>query len=168
MYRATVKFLCMLVLAMTLFGCATTNSVVSSHLPDGVWSGQLKSVLISADESVQEGKSDLLIASCKGIVRFWASDGDGGYRKLGNNYVVNSYPDSHLIYFLDAEPKQPDWVEIQSYSFLEIDSDLAVLQWNRAVNNRDVAKTEKNRYFFSHGITQLRRESRVCDGRLVP
>jgi hypothetical protein len=158
----------MAALAMTLFGCTTTHSVVSSNFPDGVWSGSLKSVLISADDSKQEGASDLLIASCKGVVRFWASDGDGAFRKLGNNYVVHSYPDSHLIYFLDAEPKQPDWVEIQSYSFLEIDSDTAVLQWSRAVNNRDVAKSEKNRYFFTQGTTRLRRVNQICDGHLVP
>lgn len=155
-------------LTMALCGCAATHSEAPSKLADGVWSGSLKSALTFADGSVREGTSELLIASCQGVVRLWASEEDGTVRKLGNQYVVHSFPDSHLIYFLDAEPKQPDWVEIQSYSLLEIDQKTAVLQWSRAVNNRDVAKYEKNRYFFTHGTTELHRVKQSCDGRLVP
>ncbi len=165
-----MKISLLLALTLALSGCAATvkHDVVQSSIADGVWAGTLKSELISADNSKREGSSDLLVAACKGVVRIWASDGDGKYRKLGENYVVQSYPDSHLIYFLDAEPKQPDWVEIQSYALLEIDSDRAVLQWSRAVNNRDVEASKKDRYFFSQGITQLRRTSKNCDDRLVP
>ncbi|WP_317201774.1 hypothetical protein [Janthinobacterium sp.] len=114
-----MKFLLVTALAMALGSCAITpnHSVASSGIADGAWSGSLRSELIFADNSKQEGTSDFLIASCNGIVQFWTGDGNGAYRKLGKNYVVRSYPDSHLIYFLDAEPKQPDWVEIQSYSF---------------------------------------------------
>lgn len=156
-------------LLVTLLGCAGTNhNVAPPSISDGVWSGTLKSVMTRADDSHEDGKSDLLIASCNGVVRIWAGDGDGAYRKLGNNYVIHSYPDSHLIYFLDAAPKQPDWVEIQTYSLLEIDSETAVLQWSRAVNNRDVAKSDEGRYFFSQGTTRLRHVSQTCDGRLVP
>lgn len=163
-----MKFLYATALALMLSSCATTPGMPPSTLPDGVWSGSLTSTVTSADESKQEGTSNLLIASCKGVVRFWASDGDRTYNKLGNNYVIHSSSDSHLIYFMDEAPKQPDWVEIQSYALLEIDSNTAVLQWSRAVNNRDVAKSAKNRYFFSQGMTTLRRVSQTCDGRLVP
>ena len=165
-----MKFLLLSVLITTLLGCTTPTSqgVIQSSIADGVWSGTLKSELILADGRRQEGSSDLLIATCKGTVQFWAGTGNGTYQKLGRNYVVRSYPNTHLIYFLDAEPKQPDWVEIQSYALLEIDSERAALQWSRAVNNRDVDPTQKNRYFFSQGVTQLHRVSQSCDGRLAP
>lgn len=163
-----MKILFLIALAVSLFGCTTTHSHTPASFPDGVWSGSLKSVVSSADDSKQEGASDLLIASCNSVVGFWAGDGHGTYRKLGEKYVIHSYPDSHLIYFLDAAPKQPDWVEIQTYSIFEIDKETAVLQWSRAVNNRDLAKSENNRYFFSQGTTQLRRMSQICDSHLVP
>jgi hypothetical protein len=163
-----VKNLFATALAVALSGCTTTQHIKQPTLPDGVWSGTLKSVLVLADDDKQEGASDLLIASCKGLVRFWARDQGGTYEKLGNNYVIQSYPDSHLIYSLAAAPTQPDWVEIQSYALLEIDSDTAVLQWSRAVNNRDVAMSKKNRYFFAQGMTKLHRTNRSCDERLVP
>ncbi|MYM97562.1 hypothetical protein [Duganella vulcania] len=156
-------------LSVALLGCAaTSHNVTPQSLSDGVWSGTLKSVTIRANDGHEEGQSDLLIASCKGVVRIWAGDGNGAYSKLGSNYVIHSSPDSHLIYFLDAAPKQPDWVEIQTYSLLEIDSETAVLQWSRAVNNRDLARSDDGRYFFSQGTTRLRHVSQACDERLVP
>ncbi|MFL6710208.1 MAG: hypothetical protein ACJ8HI_18560, partial [Massilia sp.] len=105
---------------------------------------------------------------CKGAVRVWAGDAAGNYQKLGDKYVVHSNPDSHLIYYMDAGSDQPNWVEIHSYVFLEIDSDKAVIRWTRAVNNRALNKSDKGRYFFTEGSSELRRVSKECDGRLVP
>jgi uncharacterized protein YceK len=165
-----MKIFFLFAVAAVLAGCAAMekHDEGSQTISDGVWAGTLKAETILADNSKQDGSSDLLIASCNGIVRIWASTDDGKYHKLGEKYVVRSYPDSHLIYFLDAEPKQPDWVEIQSYTLLEIGSDRAILQWTRAVNNRDVDVTKKNRYFLSQGIAELRRSNRSCVAQLVP
>lgn len=156
-------------LSMSLLGCTATapRSADSPRLANGVWSGTLATVVTNADDSREDRKSELLIASCNGMVRLWADDNDGKYRHLGTKYVVQSNPDSHLIYFMDADPAQPGWVEIHSHSMLELSADKAVLLWSRAVNNRDGGKTPKNRYFFSQGITELRRTSHSCDDRLM-
>lgn len=165
-----MRFLFIVALAIMLHGCTTTQRIAQHTLSNGVWSGSLTSELISADGSKREGTSDLLIAICKGTIRFWARDADTdeGYSKLGNNYIIESSPDSHLIYVLHASPEQPGWVEMQTYALLEMDSDTAALQWSRAVNNRGVEKTKANRYFFSQGITTIRRVNHDCNERLVP
>jgi len=165
-----VKTLMAAMLSMSLLGCTapTTRSVDSFGLADGVWSGTLATIVTNADSSQEERKSELLIASCKGVVRLWTNNSDGKYRKLGTKYHVQSKPDLHLIYFMDADPTQPGWVEIHSHSMLELSPDKAVLLWSRAVNNRDGGKSKKNRYFFSQGIVELRRTSHSCDERLTP
>ena len=163
-----MNIFCIAALAMTLLGCATTPTPAPYGLPDGVWSGTLKSVSTAADQEKNNHTADILFASCKGAVRVWASNAAGDYHKLGDKYAVHSYPDSHLIYYMDAGPEQPNWVEIQAYVFLELDSDMALIRWTRAVNNRAHNKSAKGRYYFTEGSTELRRVSRDCDGRLVP
>lgn len=128
----------------------------------------MKYKTVSTDNLTDGGSTDLVVAACNGTVRIWGGTGDGKYIKLSEKFVVRSYPDSHLIYFLHAHPKQPDWVEIHSYALLEIGSDRAILQWSRAVNNRDLEASQTNRYFFSQGVTELRRASKICDAKLVP
>lgn len=162
------------VLALALVGCAAppTHGDAPALLGDGVWSGTLTSQTISADDTVAEGTSDLLVASCKGIVRIWARDvgpqfTDSHYVRLGTKYRVQSLPDSHMISYLHTAPTQPDWVEIQTYAFLELDADTAALQWSRAVNNRDIDGAAHNRYFFSQGTTRLTRVNRECSSKLM-
>lgn len=169
-----MKIILPAVLALALVGCAAPpiQGDAPSPLGDGVWSGTLTSQTISPDDSVAEGTSDLLVASCKGVVRIWARDvgpqfPDSAYVRLGTKYRVQSLPDSHMIYYLHAAPTQPDWVEIQTYAFLELDADTAALQWSRAVNNRDIDGAAQGRYFFSQGTTRLTRVNRACSSKLM-
>lgn len=87
---------------------------------------------------------------------------------INEKYSIQSYPDTHLIYFLDADPRQPDWVEIQSYLLMEIDADNAVVQYGRVINNRDLDPLNEKRYFANQGVANLRRAGSNCDSRFNP
>ena len=165
-----MKNFLLLVVALTISACAQMDKKNDANvtIADGVWAGVIKTESIKADSTKQEDSNELLIATCSGIVRFWAGKGDGKYVKLGVHYTIHSLPGSHLIYFIDADPEESGWVEIQSYSLLEINADLAVLQWSRAVNNRDVDDSKSDRYFFSQGNAELHRVSTTCNDKMVP
>jgi hypothetical protein len=130
-------------------------------LPDGLWKGQLKIKLIDALEKESTDSWEIVFSACKGEVKFWASDLEGGYTNLGK-FTGSSLPDTHFFHVVRANEKQPGWVEIQTYSLVELDAERAVVAWTRAVNNRNL-KEGAERYFLSRGTTQLTRVDNPCD-----
>lgn len=161
-----------LLFSILLCGCAVMPSnrdVSNDIIPDGVWIGDLNFQTIKADGSkTDQGPAEVMIASCNGYIQVWDGNRDGTYTMIGKHYVSASVPDSHIAYFTDKDSDEPGWSEIQSYVLLELNTSTARLQWSRAVNNRDLAIDDVNRYFFSHGIGTLERISDKCNEELVP
>lgn len=154
-----------------LLGCAASppTAPARSSFPDGVWMGDLPFQTISADDSRTDlGPGELVIASCDGSVQVWDGDRNGKGRPVGKNYVTVAGLETHLFYFIQSDPAQPGWVEIQAYSLLQTDSETAQVQWSRSVNNRDLPPEHANRYFFNHGIAHMKQVSKTCDRGLVP
>lgn len=166
-----MKFLALL-FPVFLLGCAAApvnHSKLISSIPDGVWVGDLNFQTIKSDGSrTDQGPAEFMIASCKGHVQVWDGNHDGNFKTIGKYFAGASVPDSHLAYFTDRDTDEPGWSEIQSYVLLELNSSTARLQWSRAVNNRDLAANDTNRYFFNHGVGTLTRMSDKCNEELVP
>lgn len=160
------KYIVAIIFSVGLTGCATikSSSGTTSALGNGVWVGTLNFESIKKNNDREQRSHDLLIASCNESIRIWTSnEKNGSYKMIDEKFTIQSYPGTHLIYFLDAAPQQPDWVEIQSYLLMEIDSYNAVVQYSRAVNNRDVNSLHDNRYFTHQGIANLRRMKTSCE-----
>jgi len=122
-----------------------------------------------ADGTSEADKTEhLLVASCAGKVHVWYGDGTGNYSTHSERFIVSSGLDTHLFYFLSAAPQQPDWIEIQVFTMLEVTQSKARLQWMRAVNNRDLEANDRNRYFTSQGVADLRQASKDCERRFLP
>jgi hypothetical protein len=154
-----------------LLGCAASPSPGPARpsLPDGVWVGDMPFQTISADDTRTDlGPGELVIASCDGSVQVWSGDRSGNYHPVGKNYVAVAGLETHHFYFIQFDPNQPGWVEIQAYSLLQTDSDTAQVQWSRSVNNRDLSPEHGNRYFFNHGVAHMKQIRKTCDPDLVP
>lgn len=159
-----------LLLTCLLAGCAAQNPGPRPvfSISDGAWEGPIRWDEVRADESKASGTIQLALAACSGEVRVWTQRPDGTFGSPLHGYLIDSNVQSHAIHFVDAAEKQPDWVEIQTFTMLEIDDNRAVIQWTRAVNNRDLPATDRIRTFFYHGIGKLKRISTVCQPSAVP
>ncbi|RZL35399.1 MAG: hypothetical protein EOP35_14230 [Rubrivivax sp.] len=147
---------------------STVPSTPSHDIPDGVWQGRIDWSGFQADGTPSSGSYGLLIAACKGTASVWAQDQEkpNRYSAISLHMAIRSEADTHVLSFINAARKQPDWVEIHTYSLLEVTADNARVQWTRAVNNRDLDPSHGNRTFFHHGTGEFKRTQTTCDPRL--
>lgn len=152
-----------LFLVCLLAGCAVQSPAQRPifSVPDGTWEGALDWI-IRADGSKSAGGQQLAVAACSGQARVWMMNEDGNFSGPRRDFRIRSNAQSHTIQFVDAAAKQPDWVEIQTYTLLEIDGKSAVLQWARAVNNRDLPANDANRTILEYGVGKLQRTKEEC------
>lgn len=138
----------------------TGGATARATLPDGTWTGTLDWT-IKPDGSKVAGH-DFAIGVCGGKMRHWYKDEKGEWFSPDVQWTIRSGPDSHTMQYIDQHVKQPDWVEIQSFTLLEIDDKTAAVQWSRAVNNRDLAVGQADRTFFYYGAGTFKRIRTGC------
>lgn len=145
----------------------TTTPLPAKEIPDGVWQGRIDWSGFQADRTSFSGNYGLLIAACNGEVSIWAQNREDSnrYEPVSLRTTVQSGADTHVFSFIDAARKQPDWVEIHTYSMLEVSAGIARVQWTRAVNNRDLDPGHGNRTFFHYGTGEFNRTKTTCDRR---
>ena len=165
--------------AMLVVGCASAPGDPAPPRPaspapppknmmrDGVWTGRIEWSGFQADRTPFSGSHGLLVAACRGAASIWLQDPDnpGRYSVVSLRMSVQSEADTHVLSFIKAASKQPDWVEIHTYSLLETTADTARVQWTRAANNRDLDPDHGNRTFFHHGTGDFERIQASCEPR---
>ncbi len=127
----------------------------TSSMPDGTWTGKFDWVI--RHDGVKSEGYEIAIATCDGRARRWIKNEQGEWRSNETEWTISSGPDSHTLQFVEQFERQPDWVEIQTITLLEMNDELATVQWSRAVNNRDLANDNSNRSFFGYGTGTLKR-----------
>jgi hypothetical protein len=152
-----------LISLFALTACAAQQSPKQPDymIPDGTWEGSLDWI-VRAEGKKETGGQGIAVAACAGQVRIWLRDEDGNYSGPRRNFQVRSNLQSYSIQFIDTAAVQPDWIEIQTYTLLEVDGTSAALQWSRAVNNRDLAPQDANRTLFDYGVGKLKKTRETC------
>jgi hypothetical protein len=157
-----------LAIAAAVSGCAAPYThPLQPSLPNGTWAGTMSTVVVRADDSKKTEQSRMLLATCDGAMQVWSLSEEGKIQSYRAELTRSSKEDSHLLYFVEAALKQPDWVEIQTYSLVLISADKALLLWTRTVSNRDVSDSDSERFFYGHGTAQLKRIDQECHKELV-
>lgn len=175
----------LLIAAITLCASATAawNTVAVATeapsvpaMPDGQWEGALDwaATAALADQKrsgnyQSSGTFKVRIEACSGYVEvFLAADGDGEFMiPIGIN--VLSLPDLHLFHMLkSADPDDPSWVEVHTYTLALREENTADLTWSRAVNNRHSEATDPRRTFSQVGRGKLTRTGFACGSKHEP
>jgi hypothetical protein len=141
---------------------AIAAAASASALPTGVWIGKVEESTVQSGGKATTDKFVVILDSCEGKTQLWTRDDDGKVHPLPPAKAVQSLDGTHLFYFMDAEPKQPDWEELHTFSILELNDERAWLLWTRAVNNRDLEVDNSNRYFQSTATGELKRATAKC------
>jgi hypothetical protein len=148
-------------LALTACSTPQPDKQIESLIPDGTWEGSLDWI-VRMDGRKDKGGQGLAVAACGGQVRIWLMDENGNYRGPRKDFQVRSSLQSYSIQFIDKATVQPDWIEIQTYTLLELNGVSAAVQWSRSVNNRDLAPDDANRTIFEYGVGTLKKTRETC------
>jgi len=159
-----MKLLPLLSVSSLLCACGSPpqnpSSVPSAN--EGVWIGTIKAEQQLADESRSTGESKLVLAICGSVLRVLTADDQGKLTLQKSGFTTISNLDSHLFYFVRAAAKQPDWVEIQTYSFVQLSESVAHIHWSRSVSNRDAGPSEPDRFFVANGSGKFHKGTSSC------
>ncbi len=156
-------------LSLTVALAGSSMGAHSHHMPDGTWEGEIPYEATLADRSKIVGAYRLRITACNGLVEVWSpSDRDKArFEPSGFEYRVQSNADTHSFQAVRAERKQPGWVELHTYTLIEVSARRAVLQWVRTVNNRELEEGHRNRFFVEHGLGNLERTGSACSPQMA-
>lgn len=133
-----------------------------TRFPAGVWLGSVERSLVESGGKAISGRLTVSINSCDGNIEVFTKGENGEVHAMPPIKAIQSLDGSHLFYYMAAEPKQPDWEEIQTFSLLELNDKKIWLFWTRAVNNRDLEIDHPNRYFRSTTMGELNRTASDC------
>lgn len=145
-------------------------------MPDGQWEGTLDwaatAPLSRQDRSgayQSSGTFQVRIEACSGYVDIFIAGGGDEESRIVIGLNVMSLPDLHLFYRLtSADPDDPYWVEVHTYTLALGEENTADLTWSRAVNNRHSEATDPRRTFSQVGRGKLTRTGFSCQPKREP
>ena len=153
----------------SLAACATAQDENRSKesLLNGEWQGEISWVRLSEDNYPKSGIRKVLLAVCNGEASIRMKEDDGKYSKA-ISLEVRSSNEMHVLSFLrHQQSDDPSWVESQTWTIIELDSDNLQIQWSRAIRNRHLELLDPLRTIHFQGMGRMERTSRECEPELV-
>ena len=158
-------FLCWVIIF--LLGCQATRAPLNSDAPlssnalFGLWSGEITQFTTEVlSDSENEKAYQFVLSNCGHSPEIWLKQGETGFRKIYENYKVDSKSGNHILSLIVDSGA---WVETQTWTLVSVNTFLASIQWNRMVSNPSLTSDEPLRVFGPMGFGQLSKVSNDCN-----
>jgi hypothetical protein len=175
----------LLVAVIPLCACVTaawhtvavaTEAPSISAMPDGQWEGVLHWAATAplrdqerSGDYESSGTLKIRVEACAGYVEIFLAEEGNEESLVHIGLNVLSLPDLHLFYMLQsADPDDPYWVEVRTYTLALREENTADVTWSRAVNNRHSEAGDPRRTFSQVGRGKLTRTGVACRPKREP
>lgn len=158
-------------LILFVSGCTSSIDIANTPRPlkAGTWEGELAhfSSTEMSDGTKQETIEKVIILTCSPETEIWMEH-EGSYSQIYSNYNIEFESGNALLHLIIDGG---GWVETQTWGFIQVSDDRALIQRSRMVNNIYFETTtegadESNdefRAFGQLGIGALKKTSNSCD-----